>query len=148
MSKPYSICFDLPGLPKTPNGSHGHWRTAAAQRKKWKRMACDEIMLLGRPLNPLAKVWVTFTRFSTRAPDYDNLVSSFKGIRDALTATGIIPDDSSKFIATEYLWEPAKRGKGFVRVNIREVEAVSAQTNKNAPLVDANPDRGSLGGLT
>ena len=32
------IAFDVLGLPPGLNGTHGHWRTAAGERKKWREL--------------------------------------------------------------------------------------------------------------
>lgn len=105
--------------PISMNGSHGHWRTAAATRAKWKRSASFAIMKHKIPDAPLKKAKLILVRRSSRPPDYDGLVSSFKPIVDALKAMKVIEDDSMKIVgAPEYRYEVAGRGKGSIRVEV------------------------------
>ena len=117
----YKLKFNLPGLPKTANGSHGHWRTAAAERKKW-RSAVSSSAFYFRPPAPLARARITLTRLSSSKPDFDNLVISFKPIVDGLKDAKIILDDSDSVVLERcYLWEKAKPKSGGVRVFVEEI---------------------------
>lgn len=117
----YSVDFILEGLPKLQTNSYGHWRTRHAEKSHWERRVGG--VLLGRvPSEPLERVTVEFTRFSTSEPDFDNLVASFKPICDGLIKAGVIVDDKPSNIGSPtYRWEKAKRGEGRIHVHVREV---------------------------
>jgi Holliday junction resolvase RusA-like endonuclease len=116
------IVISLPGLPRSLNGSHGHWRAAAAERKKWRTAASTEAfyILCGSPARktiPWSHVKIVCTRFSSSPMDFDNLVASFKPILDGIRDAAVITDDTQAVITQrEYLWKPDKRGKGRVEV--------------------------------
>lgn len=120
--KPYSITIKLIGLPKGMNGSHGHWRAAAAMRKAWKEKTMWSAVAAGKPPAPLTKCRVECVRHSSAPMDFDNLVASFKGCIDGLTAAGIISDDSQSVIVDrKYRSEYAKRGTGFVTITVESI---------------------------
>lgn len=117
----YKLDFELPGLPPTTNGSHGHWRVAAGKRKKW-RTASALVSRLRRPLKPLERVALILTRFSSVKPDRDNLAISFKPVVDGLKDGGVIVDDTDEVIVTcKYQWEKTSPKTGRVRVQLEEV---------------------------
>lgn len=116
----YYFFFQIPGLPKTTNGSHGSWQKAAGERKKWRSLSCRSAER-NRPPNPLARAKLTLTRCSSNKPDLDNLAISFKGIVDGLKDARIIVDDSDDFVERKYLWEKAPRGEGKITVAIEEI---------------------------
>src|SRR6476620_7523209 len=92
------IEFQLQGLPPiVSNGSHHNWQVAAGIRKRWKRLAMIEFALK-RPIAPHQRARVTIYRHSSREPDFEAMVIAAKPIIDALTASGIIADDSPKVI--------------------------------------------------
>lgn len=71
---------------------------------------------------PLERARLTLTRYSSVAPDFDGLVSSFKHIIDGLIDAGVIVGDSMKVIgAPTYLWEKTSPAKGRVKVIVEEV---------------------------
>lgn len=119
----YRLCFELIGLPRTTNAQSGlHWRQKAAEVKQWHRAVWAAIGSR-RPERPLPRAKVSFTRFSSREPDYDGLVSSFKHLADALIESKIILDDKMSCIGQpSYNWVkvPPKRGK--VRVELEEID--------------------------
>jgi len=111
----YKLEFTLAGLPPTSNGAHGSWKAAWQRRKKWRdavRLRC----FLQRPDKPLPLAKITFIRCSSREPDYDNLVTSFKPVCDGLKDAGIIEDDSPKHVERVYLWEKANTKYSRIRV--------------------------------
>lgn len=119
----YELNFTINDLPPImTNGSHGHWRKAAGIKKKWRQISVHACMSKKRPIEPLTKAIGIFTRHSSFEPDSDNLGSSFKSIRDGLVDAGIITDDKSKVLTSIYKWEKASPKKGFVTVNIKQVE--------------------------
>jgi Holliday junction resolvase RusA-like endonuclease len=117
----YYASFILEGLPKTTNGSHGSWRAAAAERKRWRQaahMAAKSYNLI--PDKPLEQACIKCVRHSSVEPDYDNLSISFKSVIDGLKDAGVIADDKSTvIISREYLWQKAPRSKGWIRVEVR-----------------------------
>jgi Holliday junction resolvase RusA-like endonuclease len=116
----YVLQFELPGLPRTTNGSHGHWRTKAASVKKWKQAVFTKAWPR-RPTEPLACAIITFTRCSSVEPDFDNLVISFKACMDGLRQAKIIVDDKKKNVGRpEYLWEYAPKGQGKIKIKIEQ----------------------------
>jgi Holliday junction resolvase RusA-like endonuclease len=117
----YRLEIELPGLPKNPNGSHGHWRTAHGIRKTWRNAACLVAKTKAPPL-PLSKCRLECTRFSTSSSDYDNLVASFKPLIDGLKDAGIIKDDNQNcIIERKYTCEKAKPKQGKVRIIVEEI---------------------------
>jgi len=114
----YWMSYELPGLPKGLNGSHSHWRVAAAEKKRWRVMSAL-VARSKRPPKPLASCSIRCTRFSSSEPDYDNLAASFKAIIDGLKDAGVIEDDRSTCIVKrEYLWEKTAPKKGMVRIEV------------------------------
>lgn len=116
----YLLEFVVAGLPKLPNGSHGHWRVMAAHKKEWKKKAFAACWHK-RPPKPLEFAHATFTRHSSVEPDDDNLTSSFKAVRDGLKQSGIIVDDKSKHLKSTYLWVKAAPKAGFISVKVEGI---------------------------
>ena len=76
-----------------------------------------------KPKTPLTTCRLTCTRFSSSRMDFDNLATSFKPIVDSLVDAGIIADDNMTVIVErQYVWAPAKRGVGFVRIRVESLE--------------------------
>ena len=118
----YKLFFELPGLPKTTNGSHGNWRAAAAERRKWRKASTSRAYPY-KPSSPLLKCRLTLTRCSTTKPDIDNLAISFKGVVDGLKDAMIIHDDTDKVVIERYyLHEKAPRNKGKICILIEEIK--------------------------
>lgn len=115
----YELSFILPGLPKTMN-DRMHWAVKAKENKKWTNMV--HYMTFGkRPISPLKQAHLILTRFSTREPDYDNLVSGFKPIIDALVTCEILENDHRQCIGiSDYRWERAPQKQGKVRIQVAE----------------------------
>ena len=61
------------------------------------------------------------TRFSTRLLDYGNLVGGCKPLLDAMKLSGLIADDSPKWIEDEYFQEKCQRGFERTEIIIQEV---------------------------
>jgi hypothetical protein len=121
------ISFELPGLPKSMNGAHGHWRSAAAERKKWRELSCGHAIAAKQAaklggMKPWKQVKLTCTRSSSSQMDFDNLVASFKGCVDGLKDAGIIADDKDAvIIMRDYRCEWAPRGKGKIRIKVESL---------------------------
>lgn len=117
-SPPYVLEFTLQGLPRTANGSHGHWRAKHAQVRAWKQ-AVFTAAWHKKPAQPLASAVLCLTRHSSTCPDFDNLVMSFKPIIDGLRQAGILVDDRKANIGEpKYKWIQAPRNAGFITVRV------------------------------
>lgn len=118
----YQLKIKLEGLPKTTNSrSRSHWRVLHTEAKRWQRAT---ILAIGhnRPERALNKAKLVLTRHSSREPDYDGLVSTFKNCVDALKIAGVISDDKVSVIGQpEYHWAHAEMKHGFVTIEVYEV---------------------------
>src|SRR6185437_3610824 len=116
-TKPYTLAFELLGLPKVPNELLGaHWRVRAGHAKRWERAVWAKCWHL-KPNTPLIKASLVLTRCSARSPDFDNLALSFKPVVDALVKCGVIVDDTPAVIGQPtYKHERARPGRGLIRV--------------------------------
>jgi len=80
------------------------------------------------PKTPLKKAIIVVTRYSSRACDYDNLVSSGKALIDGLTEAGIIEDDSLDHIGIPiFKWEKTKPKEGRVSVAVYDLNHALAR---------------------
>lgn len=116
----YELKFELPGLPKTLN-ARMHWAIKMKENQKWKKLV--HFMTVGkRPLRPIPRAHLTLTRFSTREPDFDNLVSGFKPIVDALVECKILENDKMSNIGiSDFRWEKCAPKKGKIKVEMIEL---------------------------
>lgn len=93
MKQTFELPIALPGL----NGDKGlirqHW-TSAAKMKEWLLHRVLEAELRCHD----GQVRITYTRRAKKMMDWDNCMSSAKHVLDALVKSGIIRDDSPKFI--------------------------------------------------
>jgi len=104
-----------------PNLNHRiHWAQRARLNKMWRARV---YLAIGadRPKFPLNKTHVIFTKISTKACDFDNLVTSMKPIADGLKDAGVIIDDSVEYFSAEYKFEKCKRGDEKLRIEIKEI---------------------------
>ena len=131
--KPYKIEITMIGLPKSMNGSHGHWRAAAARRKEWRTKTAWNAIAAGKPKAPLTKCRIECVRCSSSQMDFDNLVASFKGCIDGLRDAGIIADDTQQVIVErKYLWEKASKYSGRIIIRVEACEdLISAALAEN-----------------
>lgn len=87
------MSFELNELPPSLNKymrMHFHVRSKIFNKIK------NDIhkLVLGKlPVEPLTSYQITFTRFTIRPLDIDNLVASFKPVLDSLTLFEVIEDD-------------------------------------------------------
>ena len=127
----YSIEFVILGLPKMSNQLlRGHWRVKHAHATNWKKYTRRAVELNGAlPAQPLVSAALRLVRVSSNEPDFDGLVSGFKPIIDGLVECGVLLNDKPSCIKSEYLWERGPRGKGSVRVQVREVSKEATNTN-------------------
>lgn len=116
----YSIRFEIVGLPSLLN-IKAHPIVAGKKRKLWRQWVLYSVGMK-RPPKPLQRAKLTFTRFSSSEPDYDNMVGSFKPLVDGLVDARVIIDDARKNIGTpEYLWIYCPPRQGKIRIEVLEV---------------------------
>lgn len=119
----YKLDIKINDLPKRINQTSGkHWAVRHKESQKWKHL----VQLAARynfPHEPLKRANVTFIRHSSKSPDFDNIVHSFKVVMDALKKLEIIEDDNMNVVGQPtYSWEKAEEKKGFIRVVVEEIE--------------------------
>ena len=122
MSKPYTLAFELPGLPLMANQLlRGHWRVKHAHAMKWKlavSLACHRF----KPPRPLTSAALSIVRVSSVEPDFDGLVSGGKHLIDGLVECGVLANDKSSCIGQpSYAWEKCAPRKGCVRITVEEI---------------------------
>lgn len=117
--------FEIQGLPAMTNTLRKHWAVILKERAKWKRLVCAAVLMEQKraardfKFETLVKARVTITRFSTRPPDFDGLVSGGKAILDGLVEAKVLIDDNVSVIgAPIYLWAKAKPKQGRIRVRV------------------------------
>lgn len=117
--------FSIEDLPHMTNKIAGrHWAAKAKERVKWGRLVQHECSRLGISGIGLTTATITFTRHSSKEPDFDGLVSGFKAITDSLKGCGVIVDDKPSVIGqSRFIWcyRPTKQG-GMVTVKIETTE--------------------------
>lgn len=132
IARMYSLQLRIKDLPKRINQTMGkHWSIKHKESKKW-------ITLIGAhvrwnyPEAPLQKARLTFIRASSIAPDFDNLVHSFKLCTDALIKLNIIKDDNMDVIGQpDYQWIKASPGKGYVIIKVEEEASLGIHVEGN-----------------
>jgi Holliday junction resolvase RusA-like endonuclease len=123
MSKPFLLEFEINALPKTLNQLFtSHWRARHEHNKMFFNLVALNVKNF-KPQMPLEEAKLTFTRVASRAPDFDNLVGSFKCIIDALVRCGIIAGDTPQVIGQPvYLFEKSKRSNGKIKIKVESPE--------------------------
>jgi Holliday junction resolvase RusA-like endonuclease len=134
-SSPYRLSIELIGLPKRFNQGQGaHWSTRHRESQKWhKRLLGKMVVTRARPPElPLKRAHLKLTRYSSRAPDYDGLVQSFKPVVDALKKCLIISDDSMAVIGKpDYCWEKTGQREGKIKIELIEIiDASKVEENR------------------
>ena len=118
----YHLKLELEGLPAMGMNSRRHWRTVYRENAAWGvRMKLATRLKL--PPEPLRLARLKLTRYSSSEPDFDNLVTSFKPILDALTELGVIRDDKMSCIGQpDYDWQKAAPSEGRIVVEVWQAE--------------------------
>jgi Holliday junction resolvase RusA-like endonuclease len=125
--------IEIRELPKLPNANmYSHWRSRHRDAVKWKNLVrneCDELCRLNARIAsaiPFKCARVTLTRYSSREPDRDNLMFSWKHCIDGLVLAGVIADDTPAVIGTPISqWEYAKkRIDQRIRIRVEAIEEV------------------------
>jgi Holliday junction resolvase RusA-like endonuclease len=95
--------------------------------KKWHKLVARFAAI--KPTKPLPRAQIILVRATSRRPDFDGLVGSFKHVIDGLTEARIILDDSHECIGIpDYKWEKTSPKNSHIRVTVTEVS-------------DAQPDK-------
>ena len=97
-----------------------HWAQRSKLNKLWRARAYCAIGK-DKPRYPLDKVRCIITKYSTRACDWDNMVTQFKPVIDGLVDAGVVIDDSVEHFSAEYKFEKCK--KSFEKIHIFIMEA-------------------------
>ena len=106
----------LPGL--NTSSRRQHWAVQHKDAKTWSSLVRTGVR---RPRVPHAKAEVILRRCSTREPDYDNLVASFKPVVDALVTSGILADDKPsnfKHRRPDYKWAKVAKDHQGIHVEV------------------------------
>lgn len=119
--------FEIHDLPKLPNATmYKHWRTKHQESKKWQKLVVEACTYAKITHLKLASAVLTFERHSSREPDFDNLVASFKHCQDALIIAGVIVDDKSAVIGQpSYRWFKEKQKNAKIKVRIESAEVAA-----------------------
>ena len=122
----YSLDVTINYLPPLPNQMlRKHYLRIKRMNDK-TRAQMFPLIMQGRPDAPLETAKITLIRGSSREPDFDGLVGSFKAVLDGLVKAGIIKDDKVSVIGQPtYLWERTSPKKGYIRIQI------SSKNDKN-----------------
>lgn len=113
----YKLELVFRGVPPNPNSGYKSWKSISANRKKWRRLVCEQIDYHRKPKVPLTKASIVCIRATHVKDDYDNRVASFKSIIDGLVDAQVIKNDSDDvLIMRQYLHELTGPKNCHVRV--------------------------------
>lgn len=105
--------------------SRGRWQTRHKNALKWKALVALAVAMI-RPEKPFNKAMLKLTRFSSKRPDYDGIVSGFKHIIDGLVEAQVLKNDTFEVIGNPlYDWGKAKYKQGYVLIEVEEIESQS-----------------------
>lgn len=109
--------------PKLPNRFGRTWLSRHGERKRWERMVNHALNDFRYWDDPLTKAKLTLVRYSSRQPDEDNLMASWKPVIDALVSYGVIEDDNPKVIVELVSkWRKCKRNEVRIEIVIESLE--------------------------
>jgi hypothetical protein len=94
----YSLEIEIPTRDTDANRTKGHNRFKVHNVFKQIKLEIDLLCRGKKPEKPLENFKISITRHGSRTLDYDNLISSFKPFIDGLVLSGIIEDDSWKYV--------------------------------------------------
>lgn len=113
----------IKSLPSLSN-RHQHWSKTTRERKEWHSKVIAAFHL--HPKKPLELVALRLCRYSTRMPDYDNLVISFKSVADGLIHAGIIKDDNMNVVVErQYTWCKVRKGQEQITIEVEQLDYVN-----------------------
>lgn len=112
--------FEIVGLPQTINSiGRKHWAVKTKESKRWKVLVYTQCVIKRIAGLSLEKCRLELIRHSSKEPDFDGLVSSFKHIIDGLVYAKVMIDDKPSVIGSpEFKWVkvPHRHGKITIRV--------------------------------
>lgn len=119
----YRLYLEIPWCPESLNRKlRSNRYKNAAEMKAWANFIVNDTYSR-RPAIPLARVSLTFTRYSHRFLDYDGLVASLKPVADALVAAKILVDDSWNVTgawSVDQVFRPQSKGQ-MLAIGVEEV---------------------------
>lgn len=118
----YTLQLSIPGLPKTTNQLKGkHFRVWSNESKLWRNMV--GLYLSGKkPKKPLNLARIECVRYSSKQPDFDGTVSTFKWIIDGLVEHRVLKDDNPNIIVDSvYRWKKCSPSEGHIEIKVEEV---------------------------
>jgi len=106
-----TLSFGLPGLNEMINVARTNRYASAKQKKKYTRLVEKELIAQHCiPETPLTSISVTcIWTESGRARDPDNIRVGIKYILDAMVNTGVLKDDSMKYV--KFLSDTFQKGE-------------------------------------
>lgn len=112
--------LEILGLPKMTNTiGHKHWRARHAEARKWKSLVVEACLLKRIQGLKLNQAQITFTRYSSKEPDFDGLASGFKHCLDGLKVAEVIIDDKPSVIGSpRYFWIQAPQRQGKIQIKV------------------------------
>lgn len=109
-------------LPQLPNALLGaHWRIRSRHATLWRKRIREALLPIRSelPKRPLRKANLICIRRSSRCPDYDGLVGSFKAPIDALVKLRVLEDDAPEIIGKpKCLWDQASPRQGSITIRV------------------------------
>ncbi len=115
--------FVIEDLPLMINSiGRKHWSLKYKESVKWRRFINEQCNIANICGLNLEKAILTLTRHSSKEPDFDNLVTGWKVVIDALVKCGVLLDDKPSVIGeSKFLWvyRPTKQG-GRVTIRIEK----------------------------
>lgn len=116
----YLCTRKISSVPSLGN-RHQHWTKTANERKLWHALVLGAFCNY-RPPYPLKLASVEVVRFSSRRPDFDNLVYSFKPVFDGLIhARIIVDDDMLTIVDRKYRWEKCPEKDAHIVISVKEI---------------------------
>jgi Holliday junction resolvase RusA-like endonuclease len=112
--------IEIHDLPKLPNNMmYKHWRTKHNEAVKWKKRVLEACLYAKITKLQLHHATLTYERYSSRQPDFDSLVMSFKHVQDGLVEAGVLVDDKPEVIGQPtFKWIKEKQKNAKIRVQI------------------------------
>lgn len=122
MSAAYKLELEIEGVPKLLLNYRGHWRAVHAEKKKWRLKTIAALAKANKPACPLVAASLTLTRFTSRPSDFDNRVSSFKAVIDALVEAGVLAADTDEVIRERhYPWVKCANKDSRIKIEVMEL---------------------------
>ena len=120
---PYYLKIEIPDLPIMPNQmlrDSNKWMKIN-EKKKW--LSHVTVATIGKiPKRMVKKARIHCIRYSSRMPDFDGLVGSFKIPIDCLVKLKILEDDSMKHIGVpKFEWFKVPQKKGKIEIELYEL---------------------------